>query len=355
MIATLDRDARGNTLVAASFEFVLPSALEAHEPPEARGLARDEVRLLVSDRRDDRCVDATFRDLPWFLDPGDLVVVNDSETLPAALTARRASGEEVALHLSTQLARRTWVVEPRRVAAEAGEVLALPGGGRARLLRPHHGSARLWVTDLVLPGSVRSYLGTMGRPIAYDYVARPWPLEAYQTVYARRRGSAGSAEMPSAGRPFSGRVLEALGARGVAVAAITLHTGVASLESHEPPYEERFEVPLETARAVRDARARGARGARVVAVGTTVIRALESSLDAGGEVRAASGWTDLVITPDRPVRSVDALLTGFHEPRASHLLMLSALAPESHLHAAYAHALDRGYLWHEFGDVHLIL
>ena len=158
--------------------------------------------------------------------------------------------------------------------------------------------------------------------------------------------------MPSAGRPFSGRVLDALSARGVALEAITLHTGVASLEADEPPYEEWFEVPKRTARAIRTARTRGA---RVVAVGTTVVRALESALDSSGVVSAASGWTDLVITPERGVRSIDGLLTGFHEPRASHLQMLAAIADPEHLRAAYSHALDEGYRWHEFGDVHLIL
>lgn len=350
MIAQLDR----NETIARSapFDFELPTVLEAHEPAEARGLARDEVRLLVSDA-ERPFVDTTFRDLPWFLDPGDLVIVNDSETLPAALTVRREDGSEIALHLSTRLGDGSWVVEPRHAAAvRAGEALALPGGGRARLLRPHHGSSRLWVAELGHPGSLRSYLGTVGRPISYPYVPQPWPIDAYRTVYAKRRSDAGSAEMPSAGRPFSGRVLDALGARGVTVAPITLHTGVASLETHEPPYEEWFEVPGETADAVRTARRRGA---RVVAVGTTVIRALESALDEAGEVQATSGWTDLVITPERPVRAVDALLSGFHEPRASHLLMLGALVDVEHLRAAYAYAIAQGYLWHEFGDVHLIM
>ena len=341
-----------------ALEFELPGELEAHEPPEARGLARDEVRLLVSyaspvgSARGDRVVDATFRDLPWFLDPGDLVVVNDSETLAAALTAQREDGEEIDLHLSTRLAGRTWVVEPRKTRARAGEVLALPGGQRARLLAPYAGSERLWVAELSLDGSVRGYLGTMGRPISYPYVRGRWPLAAYQTVYARPRAEVGSAEMPSAGRAFSGRVLEALAERGVAVERVTLHTGVASLEAPEPPYDEWYEVPRETAEAVRAARARGA---RVVATGTTVVRALESAVDGSGEVRASAGWTDLVVTPERGVAAVDGLLTGFHEPRASHLQLLSAVAGVEHVRRVYAHALAQGYLWHEFGDLHLLL
>lgn len=329
-------------------DFELPPELEAREPPEARGIARDEVRLLVS-FRSGRMVHATFLDLPWFLDAGDLVVVNDSATLPAALTALQDDGAEIEFHLSTRLARTTWVVEPRKVSPPPGTVLRLPADGHARLIRPYRDSPRLWVAELRLPGGLDAYLRRWGRPIAYPYVERAWPLEAYQTVYARRPGSA---EMPSAGRPFSGRVLEALAARGVGVEAITLHTGVASLEAHEPPYEEWFEVPERTAAAVETARADGG---RIVAVGTTVVRALESAVDASGAVRATSGWTDLVITPSQPVRSVTALLTGFHEPRASHLHMLAAVADPADLRLAYTEALTHGYLWHEFGDVHLIL
>ncbi len=336
----------------ALVDFTLPPDLEAHAPPEARGLARDEVRLLVSDRRGNRMVHSTFRDLPWFLDPGDLLVVNDSETLPAALTARLEDGREVALHLSTRLSRQRWIVEPRKVALAAGAVLALPAGGRARLLHPHRGSSRLWVARLSLPRPALSYIRRHGRPVTYDYLHGAWPVETYQTVYARPRRDRGSAEMPSAGRPLSLRLLTALEVRGVEAAAVTLHTGVASLESHEPPYEEWFEVSPEAVDAVRAARARDG---RVVAVGTTVVRALESAVGEDGEVRPARGWTDLIITPERGVRSVDGMLTGFHEPRASHLQMLAALASPQHLRIAYERALAEGYLWHEFGDMQLIL
>jgi S-adenosylmethionine:tRNA ribosyltransferase-isomerase len=314
-------------------------------------LQRDEVRLLVSRRDDDRVIHATFLDLPWFLDSGDLIVVNDSATIPAALRAQQRDGSSISLHLSTRMDATTWMVEPRgdNVAVEAGSVLRLPAGASAHLLRPHRGSARLWDARLELPAPVLRYLRDWGRPIAYRYADGEWPLEAYQTLYARVPGSA---EMPSAGRAFSARVLDALSRRGVSVEAITLHTGVASLESHEPPYEEWFDVPLRTARAVNDARDRGS---RVIAVGTTVVRALESAATPAGNVRRRSGWTDLVITPARGVRTIDALLTGFHEPKASHLQMLAAIAPEAHLDVAYGEAIAHGYLWHEFGDLHLIL
>jgi len=330
-------------------EFALPPEREAREPPEARGLRRDEVRLLVTERATGRMVHARFHDLPTFLRPGDLVVVNDSATLPAALTAQDAGGRPVRLHLSTRLPAGLWVVEPREADVAAGDSLRLPGGAAARLLATYPHSTRLWVAQLDLPVPVLEYLFRYGRPIAYPYVRGEWPLEAYQTVYAREPGSA---EMPSAGRAFTPEVLAQLAAGGIAVAAVTLHAGVASPERTEPPIEEAYRVPIETADAVNKVRRRGG---RVVAVGTTVVRALESAADADRRVVAASGWTDLVVTPDRGVRVVDALLTGFHEPRASHLAMLEAIAGRDHIEQAYRAALAAGYLWHEFGDLHLIL
>jgi S-adenosylmethionine:tRNA ribosyltransferase-isomerase len=329
--------------------FTLSPTLEAHEPPEARGLRRDQVRLLVSHYRDDRVEHARFDGLPCFLEPGDLLVVNDSATLPAALTARRHDGGSVALHLSTRLPGGLWVVEPRNVSVSPVEILALPAGGAATLLAPYADSTRLWVARLDLPDPVLDYLSRWGRPIAYPYVPDPWPLAMYQTVFAHEPGSA---EMPSAGRAFTPDLLARLAQAGVELATLTLHTGVASLESHERPYEEPFSVPPETAAAVQRARTTGR---RVIAVGTTVVRALETAVDTAGRVIPARGWTDLVVTPDRGVRVVDALLTGFHEPEASHLDMLSAIAGRAHLDLAYRAAIDGGYLWHEFGDLHLIV
>jgi S-adenosylmethionine:tRNA ribosyltransferase-isomerase len=332
-----------------TFELVVPPVLEAHEPPEARGLTRDGVRLLVTDRRDDRVVHARFTELPRFLDPGDLVVVNDSATLPAALTARRSDGSELALHLSSHLPADLWVVEPRHARPAEGERLSLPAGASATLLAPYPESGRLWVARLELPEPVLGYLQRFGRPIAYPYVHGEWPIDMYQTVYAREPGSA---EMPSAGRPFTPEILGRLSRKGVRLATITLHTGVASLEQDELPYEEPYRVLPEAAEAVTSTRAAGG---RVIAVGTTVVRALESAADASGRVMASQGWTNLVITPARGVRVVDGILTGFHEPKATHLAMLEAIAGRQHIQTAYSAALEGRYLWHEFGDVHLIV
>jgi S-adenosylmethionine:tRNA ribosyltransferase-isomerase len=350
-------------LLEPGIDFALPPELEAHAPPEARGLARDEVRLMVSYRHDDRLVHARFRDLPGFLQAGDVLVINTSGTLPAALPAIRADGGEFRLHLSTRLPGGVWTVELRRLedgatrpffAAEAGEVLFLPGGATARLLAPyrmegHPPSQRLWVASLETPGEWLPYLLEHGKPIRYGYVAEEWPLEFYQTVYAAEMGSA---EMPSAGRAFTPEVLTRLLARGVLVVPLLLHTGVASLESHEPPYEEFYHVPPVTAQVVSQARAEGR---RVIAVGTTVVRALETVADPPGRVHPGEGWTRLLVTPERGVRAVDGILTGWHEPRATHLALLEAIAGRRHLEAAYRAALEGGYLWHEFGDLHLIL
>jgi len=341
--------------VSAVARFELPARLEAHEPPEARGLARDEVRMLVAERGSGLLADARVVDLPDVLAPDDLLVINTSATLPAAFPARRADGTPVQVHVSTPLPGSPHrLVELRRDGepfrgGRAGERLALPDGGTATLIARYVSGCRLWVAELRLPGALEAYLARHGRPIRYRHVPEEWPLSAYQTVYAIEPGSA---EMPSAGRPLSERVLTALVARGVAVAPIVLHAGVSSLEDGEAPGPEWFRVPPATARLVGVTRAGGG---RVIAVGTTVVRALETAVDAGGGVGPAEGWTRVVVTPERGVRAVDGLLTGWHEPESSHLQLLQAVGGTELIERSYAAALERGYLWHEFGDVHLLL
>ena len=373
--------------------FQLPPELEAGEPPEARGLARDQVRLMVSRYGSDHIAHSRFRDIVRFLDPGDVLVINTSGTLNAAVAATRADGTPLEVHLSTHLPADLWSVEVRRPLenatgpfseGRAGEVLTLPNGATVTLHAPYNpaqrgvarsetghsqqsetghsqrsetgysqvdfaGPVRLWLATLQLPVPVGDYLAQHGFPIRYGYVREQWPISYYQTVYATE---VGSAEMPSAGRAFTAELITQLVARGVQVVPLILHTGVASLEEHEPPYEEYYRVPAATARAVNAARAAGK---RVVAAGTTVVRALETVTDETGEIHPGSGWSDVVITPQRGIHAVDGLLTGFHDPEASHLQMLEALAGPDHLCLAYNEALEHRYLWHEFGDLHLIL
>ncbi|WP_326649023.1 MULTISPECIES: S-adenosylmethionine:tRNA ribosyltransferase-isomerase [unclassified Streptomyces] len=337
----------------------VPEELSARVPAEERGSGRDDVRLMVS--RGTQVSHHAFRDLPGQLRAGDVLVVNTSATLPAAVNGR-VGGEAVVVHFSTRGDDGRWAVELRRpdgagstlprAGGPVGAVVRLPGGGQLVLQAPlAPGADRLWWA--AVPVEVPELLSRYGRPIRYRYTTRDQPLAAYQTVFALPSpDGAGSAEMPSAARPFTAPLVAELVSRGVQFAPITLHTGVASAEAHEPPYPEPFEVPATTAWLVNAARAGGG---RIVAVGTTAVRALESAAGPGGVVRAASGWTDLVITPGRGVHAVDGLLTGLHEPLASHLLMLEAIAGQAALCRGYAEALRHLYLWHEFGDVHLVL
>jgi S-adenosylmethionine:tRNA ribosyltransferase-isomerase len=342
--------------VSAALAFELPERLEAHEPPEARGLARADVRMLVAPARG-ALVHARARDLPDFLRPGDLVVINTSATMPAALPARRGDGSALELRLSTPLPGAPddrWVIELRNGSerfrnARAGEALDLPDGGRARLEAPYLSGSRLWAARLELPEPLMAYLARHGTPIRYRYVPEARPLVDYQTAYATEPGSA---EMPSAGRPLTAEVLTALVAKGVSVAPIVLHTGVSSPERSERPYPERYRVPPSTARLVQ---ATKGWGGRVIAVGTTVVRALETVARPDGGIEPGDGWTALVVTPARGVRTVDGLLTGWHEPEASHLDILHAVGGRRLIERSYAAALQGGYLWHEFGDLHLIL
>jgi S-adenosylmethionine:tRNA ribosyltransferase-isomerase len=327
-----------------ALHFELPHELEAAEPPPVR----DEVRLMIA-RPGEDLVHTRFLDLADHLSPGDLLVVNDSATLPAALPALRADGGAVDLHLSTPDPSNPsrWVVEVRsdghRARARA-ETLRLPHGGKARLIAPYLSPNRLWIAQLDLPEPLLDYLDHHGAPIRYAHEPTARPLEDHQTIFATHPGSA---EMPSAGRPFTKRALTRLRERGIGVQRITLHTGVSSQERGERPYPERFAVSRHTAERVNAAQ-------RVIAVGTTVVRALETVADAQGVVHPGEGWTNLVITPERPIRAVDALLTGWHEPDASHLLMLEAFAGRELLERSYAQAVASGYRWHEFGDLHLL-
>jgi S-adenosylmethionine:tRNA ribosyltransferase-isomerase len=343
---------------AASVEarFVLPPGSEASSPPEARGLARDQVRMAVV--TDERTYHRQARELPLWLEPGDLLVVNTSATLPSALEVQR-HGCTWGLHVSAELDDGAWVVELRRPGGtgpglpEPGEVLRLPGGVRLRIGDPHpEGQSRLWQATTLPVADRVSYLRRYGAPIRYPYLHGAWPIEDLQNVYA---AVPGSAEMPSAGRPLSREVLVDLMSAGVVVAPLVLHTGVASQESHEPPQPEWLSVPSSTARLVE--LTRGA-GGRVVAVGTTVVRALETAASEDGHVSAYDGWTSLVLGPSRPARVVTGLVTGLHEPEASHLDLLEAVAGRSLVDRAYADitAPDAPhYLWHEFGDSMLLL
>ena len=353
-------------LPAPGLAFELPPVLRAAAPPESRGLARDEVRLMVSEGSQ-APASTCFRDLPQHLRPGDLLVINTSATVPALLdaTGPGRDGQRLEVRLVTPLPPNgLWVVELPPAAPQAkrppagGEALLLAGGGYLHLLAPYgpfgpfgnevRARQRLWIGALHLPAQLDAYLHAYGRPARPPGVEADWPLGVYQTCFARRPGSTA---MASAGRAFTPELLCALLVGGIAVAPLWLHTcGV--VDEDDAPLPEPYEVPAATARLVNATRARGG---RVVAVGTTVVRALETVTDRQGQAHPGQGLTNTVVTPEQGLRSCDGLLTGWHEPNGSHLHLLEALAGLEPLECAYRAALDRRYAWGPFGDLHLIL
>jgi S-adenosylmethionine:tRNA ribosyltransferase-isomerase len=338
-------------------QFTLPPQLEAHEPPEYRGLRRDQVRLLALSRRDGAFVHTHFDALGDFLTPGDLLVANTSRTLPGLLQARDETGKAVEVRLARKHADNSWgalLLEGKHRLGHSGMQLDFGEGFSAEVLFPEPELPFLWrlrfdrcCADLL------DQIYRKGLPVHYDYVPAGLPLDLYQTIYA---GEPGSVEMPSAGRAFSWELLFKLQRQGIHFVTLSLHTGLSStrddaLDASHPVYPEAYEIPPETAAAVNAARAGGK---RVVAVGTTAVRALETAAGADGRVAGGSGTTRLHIDASHRLRCVDALLTGFHEPRASHLDLLSAFIEPGCLQAAYLAAIREGYLWHEFGDMNLI-
>ena len=333
-------------------DFDLPPGLEASAPPERR----DDVRLLVA--RPDRLTHTRFADLADQLTPGDLVVINTSGTLPAAVSGHRGpTGGDASTSRLAWMTATGWSRSARPARADgpvgdlvAGEGISLPSGAAATILAPHPRGPE---------PALASPRGRRGRRRRLPVPCRPAdPLRlrahgpaplGYQTVFAREPGSA---EMPSAGRPFTDRLVTDLVTRGVIVAPVLLHTGVSSQDAGEPPQPERFRVPAATARLVNATRSWGG---RIVAVGTTVTRPWSPRPMPTDSSASGSGWTDLVLGPERPARVVNGLITGWHAPGASHLQLLQAVAGPELVEAAYAEALRERYLWHEFGDSCLLL
>jgi S-adenosylmethionine:tRNA ribosyltransferase-isomerase len=363
--------------VRSAVRFRLPPELEAAAPPEARGLRRDHVRLLLVDRASGSVADHRFHELPRLLEPGDLLVANDSRTLPASLLGHTSTGGPLEVRLAARDGAR-WAAlalgvpedgrdpalvptdaRPAAPALAVGERLEFAGGLGATVLGRHEEAGPLvWLAFDAAGERLAEALHRAGRPVRYAYVPRPWPLHHYQTLFA---AGPGSAEMASAGRPFTVQTLRDLRARGIGLATISLHAG---LSTYGDPATDRRYVPAEpylvpeaTAAAVAACRAAGG---RVVAVGTTVVRALETAAAPGPGpgpplLRPGPGVSRLRIGPGHRLRAVDGLLTGLHEPEASHLDLLGAFLDRAALDRAYAAALAGGYLWHEFGDVCLLL
>lgn len=364
-------------VAATPFRFELPEALLAREPPEKRGLARDQVRLLTVERKTGRLRHTRFDRLGELLRPGDCLVFNASRTLPASLQAMLPDGPAAGRMMHLRLARAnedgTWSALPLTIEDEpwTGDL----GGTRLEFRAPDMAERvdasaepltaevvgrdplveRLWRLRFSRSGSdLMGSLSRLGDPVRYWYTAAPWDLDCYQTVYAREPGSM---EMPSAGRAFSWRLLLDLRRRGIDAAFLVLHAGLSSYldEAFDAGHPASVEPYLLEAEAADRINAAKARGGRIVAVGTTVVRTLETLAGSDGKVRPGEGRTCLRITRQHRLKAVDGLLTGFHEPQASHLDLLSAFMAPERLREVYGAALRDGYLWHEFGDANLIL
>ena len=332
----------------------LPPALRASRPAARRGVRRDRVRMLVVDRAAGEVRHSRFDRVGDLLEPGDLLVVNSSRVLPSAVLARRESGQPVQLRPCVRRpgewdALAVEVAPPHaNVPLREGEALTL-GGAVLRVAGRRPDIPLLWRVELGGADDLDLIL-RHGEPIRYSYVPAPVPLDAYQPVYASRPGSA---ESPSAGLPFSWELLHDLRGRGVGLAELVLHTGLSSYQDDDFDlehrlFEEWFEIGAATAGAVNGAR-------RVIAVGTTVVRALETAAGEDGRVWPMRGWTRVALGPGSRLRAVDGLLTGMHEPQASHFDLLRAFLPEPLLERAYREAIAAGYLWHEFGDAALVI
>lgn len=353
-----------NSTYLSELNFDRPEWLVAHQPKETEGARRDAVKLLVSTPNGHH--HTQFASISNFLEAGDLLVVNDSGTLPASLPAKGRLGDFI-VNLSTDYGDGLWVLEPRQSYIQPGPLPLNPNetvevdNVPITLLAPYPKLPRLWFAKFHLENSqyksVQELTLNVGKAIRYGYVDSEFDLAHYQTFFADK---VGSAEMPSAARPFTASVVKDLEDKGIQIAAITLHTGVSSLEIESETiedavlYPEPFEVTKTIAKQINQTREQGG---RIIAVGTTVVRALESAYqdNQSRQIVATKGFTKHYIHPQKTVHSIDGLITGLHDPKASHLAMLYTIAGKTLIQEAYQEAIAHEYLWHEFGDSHLIL
>jgi S-adenosylmethionine:tRNA ribosyltransferase-isomerase len=349
--------------MSAPFSFHLPPELSAKEPPERRGIARDKVRLMIVDRVTHRVEHTRFDKLGEFLHAGDLLVFNTSRTLPAALNGCGwPAGPCIEVRLAQHLPDDSWLAlllcqrgDPFSCGLRSGMQISFGTELTGTVYDRDENIPRLWKIRFSESGTALvDLIYRLGRPIRYEYVSAPWDLDYYQTVYAKEPGSA---EMPSAGRAFTWKMLFELKRSGIETAYILLHTGLSSymddaLDAQHPVLQEEYLISADAAEKINRSHHRGG---RVIAVGTTVVRALESVTDPNQEMLAQHGYTRLHISAGHALRTVDGLLTGLHEPEASHLDLLTAFLPAGRIREAYEEAVQRGYLWHEFGDLNLIL
>ncbi|MBS4177937.1 S-adenosylmethionine:tRNA ribosyltransferase-isomerase [Lederbergia citrea] len=338
--------------MTAVHNFQIPKHLNALSPAEYRGKSREDVRLLVLDRLNGTTFHAHFNQLQDYLMPGDLLVINNSRTIPAVLTGKYKNNT-IEVRLSRQVSEQEWDAVILGNTLAIGSTLTFPGDMSAVVISD---GSELPLVTLSFSKSgldLLNHIYRIGLPIHYEYIDYPWPLDTYQTAFA---SVPGSVEMPSAGRALSWKMLNNLKEQGIDFGFLQLHTGLSyygeNMWPHPEKHPESYCIPLKTAQQIAKTKVNGG---RVIAVGTTVVRALETAANEDGTVKPQSGLTSLYIKKDYQLTVVDGLLTGFHEPEASHLDLLTAFIEENHLIKAYSKALDQGYLWHEFGDMNLVL
>lgn len=332
--------------------FHVPDRLNADQPIEVSGRSRDAVKLMVLDSISGRTIHQQFHDLASHLQAGDVLVLNNSRTIPSVLKGRQGK-REIEVRLSRRITENSWEVliatglysSHNQIEFENGITATIEGeGSELPLIRIRFNASGQKLYEMFYE---------YGEPIRYEYIEKPWPLEAYQTVYA---SVPGSVEMPSAGRAFTWKLIQQLKQKGVSVVFLQLHAGLSYYGNDQWPepshHPESYNIPKETAAVINDAKRNGN---RIIAVGTTVVRTLETVANQDGFVQAGEGITTLYIKEGYTLKCVDGLITGMHEPEASHLDLLSTLIEKNKLMAAYKEAIQKEYLWHEFGDMNLII
>ncbi|UOR11076.1 S-adenosylmethionine:tRNA ribosyltransferase-isomerase [Halobacillus amylolyticus] len=332
--------------------FQVPAHLHATAPVEYRQGERDNVRLMVLDPLTGQRKHTNFHDIMNIFQAGDVLVLNQSRTIPSSLHATGTRGD-VEVRLARKIDEHRFEVLLLGTTYEEGDQIYFQNGFFATV-EGNGNEYPLQVVNFKLSGvSLMEFIYEYGSPIYYEYINDPWPLNKYQTVYS---STPGSIEMTSAGRAFTWGMLSSLVKKGVHLCYVTLHTSLSYYGNNKWPtpsnHPELYSIPRETVDTINDAKAEGR---KVIAVGTTVVRALESAVIEGHLTQQNSVLTDLYINGNYSLKITDALLTGFHEPEASHLDLLKAFIDEAVLLEAYNEALKQEYLWHEFGDMNLII
>jgi S-adenosylmethionine:tRNA ribosyltransferase-isomerase len=348
------------TVTKTIIRFELPEYLACPKPTEERNLLRDEVRLLVTTSSGQ--IDHTrFNRLDQYLNPGDVLVVNTSATVPSALPVTLPNGQKGMVHVSSNINAHKWLIEIREVSGnktirwkegEEGMILQLPSSASITLKQRYYKDQQLldlWYAEFRSNEQPVKYMAVNAHPIKYEKLDAHYPMSYYQTFFSFYPGSS---EMPSAGRGFTKTLVDRLLKKGVVFAPILLHTGISSLEENESPYPEYMEIDPVSASIINMAKNQGE---RIIAVGTTAIRAIETAVNGDGNLVPYQGKTELFINENYTMKIADGLITGFHEPKASHLHILKAVAGFDHIENAYQTAIKADYYWHQFGDLHLIL